>query len=200
VIALPNRPPRRLPAVATGLLTVAQYAALGETEDGYTELVEGRLLMTPSPNPRHNLTLSELLAQLRVQVPDGYRVIPDIDINLELAPADKPGFVRRPDVVVVTQVEIDRVGREGGVLRAAEVLLVVEILSPSSKWTDRRAKRDEYATAGIPFYWIIDVGQPVTLTAMHLVEGACYEEAPAQSVVYKAAEPFPVAIDIDHLC
>jgi Uma2 family endonuclease len=199
MIAVPNRSPRRLSAVATGLLTVAQYAALGETEDGYTELVEGRLQMTPSPNPRHNIILGELYTQIRKQVPDGYRVIQDIDINLQLAPTDKPGFVRRPDVIVVSQAEVDRVAGEGGLLRASEVVLVVEILSPSSKWTDCRAKRDEYASAGIPFYWIIDVGQPVTLTAMHLAE-SCYEEAPAQTVAYKAADPFPVTIDIDQLC
>lgn len=61
------------------------------------------------------------------------------------------------------------------------------------------AKRDEYASARIPFYWNIDVGQPVTLTAMHLAE-SWYEEAPEQAVAYKAADPFPVTIDIDQLC
>lgn len=155
--------------------------------------------MTPSPNPRHNIILGELYTQLRAQVPDGFRVIQDIDVDLGLAPADKPGFVRRPDVVVVSQAEVDRVGREGGLLRASEIPLVVEILSPSSKWTDRRAKRDEYANAGIPSYWIVDVSQPVSLTAMRLAE-EFYEEAPAETVVHKTTDPFPVTIDIDQLC
>ncbi len=156
--------------------------------------------MTPSPNPRHNIILLELLAQLRVQVPSGHRVIPDIDINLELAPADKPGFVRRPDVVVVSQAEIDRVDREGGLLRASEVVLVVEILSPSSKRTDYRIKRDEYADAGIPYYWIIDVEKPVSLAAMHLAGAFGYQEAPAEAVAYKTTDPFPLTIDVDQLC
>jgi Uma2 family endonuclease len=200
VIALPGGSPRRLLAVATDLLTVAQYAALGETEDGYTELVEGRLIMTPSPNPRHNLILGELHAQLRAQVPEGFRVVPDIDVNLELAPSDQPGFVRRPDLIVVSQAELDRVGREGGLLHASEVVLVVEILSPSTKWTDRRAKRREYAEAGIPFYWIVDSGQQVSLVAMYPAGTSDYQDVPAETVVYKATEPFPLTIEIDQLC
>lgn len=43
------------------LLTVAEYAALGETEPGYTELQEGRLLMSPSPRPVHNIASLELV-------------------------------------------------------------------------------------------------------------------------------------------
>ncbi|HUQ58309.1 Uma2 family endonuclease [Lentzea sp.] len=197
---LPDRPSRRLPAVPAGLLTVAQYAALGETEDGFTELVEGRLIMTPSPSPRHNVILGELLAQLRDQVPNGHRVIPDIDIDLQLAPVDQPGFVRRPDLAVVRQAEIDRVDREGGLLRASEVLLVVEILSPSSKRTDHRAKRDEYCAAGIPFYWIIEPTRSVSLAAMHLAGESGYQEAPAEFAVYEATEPFPVKIAVSQLC
>ena len=126
-------------------------------------------------------------------------MIQEIDINLELAPADKPGFVRRPDVVVVSQAEIDRVDREGGLLRASEVMLVVEILSPSSKRTDYRIKRDEYAGAGVPYYWIIDVEKPVSLAAMHLAGPFGYQEAPAEAVAYKTTEPFPLTIEVDQL-
>ncbi|MFD5829199.1 Uma2 family endonuclease [Lentzea sp. NPDC060358] len=198
--ALPDQPPGRLPAVPTGLLTVAQYAALGETEDGFTELVRGRLIMTPSPNPRHNIILGELHAQLRDQVPSTHRVIPDIDIDLQLAPPDEPGSVRRPDLVVVSRAEVDRVDREGGLLRASEVVLVVEILSPSSKRTDYRTKRDEYCDACIPFYWIIDVDKPVSLAAPHFAGEFGYQEAPAEAGVYEATEPFPVKIAVNQLC
>lgn len=181
-------------------MTVAQYAALGETEDGFTELVEGRLIMTPSPNPRHNIILGEVHAQLREQVPVSHRVIPDIDVDLELAPPDRPGFVRRPDLVVVSRAEVDRVDREGGLLRASGVLLVVEILSPSSKRIDYQHKRDEYFDAGIPHYWIIDVDKPVSLAAMHSAGEFGYQEAPAEAHVYQATEPFPVKIAVDQLC
>lgn len=38
------------------LLTIGEYVALGETEHGYTELVEGRLLTSPSPAVKHRPT------------------------------------------------------------------------------------------------------------------------------------------------
>ncbi|MGH4022223.1 MAG: hypothetical protein ACRDT0_23915 [Pseudonocardiaceae bacterium] len=73
-----------LPQPWDHLLTVAEYAELGETESGYTELLEGRLLMSPSPVPDHNFATAELLVQLRPQLPDHLEVIPDIDVDLEL--------------------------------------------------------------------------------------------------------------------
>lgn len=42
------------PVAPPPLLTVAEYLEIGEIELGYSELVEGRLLMTPSPAPDHN--------------------------------------------------------------------------------------------------------------------------------------------------
>lgn len=38
-----------LPQHRVSLLTIEEYAGLGETEQGYTELVEGRVLVSPSP-------------------------------------------------------------------------------------------------------------------------------------------------------
>lgn len=199
VTALPGRPPRRLSAVATGLLTVAQYAALGETEDGCTELVEGRLIMSPSPQADHNVAGMNLAMQLSVQVPEDLEVIPGLDVDLELAPPDQPGFVRRPDLMVAKRSARKRQRAEGGLIKASEVVLVVEILSPSSRRTDYRAKRDEYADAGIPFYWIVDVEEPVSLAPMHLVGTFGYQEAPAETRVYEAVEPFPLKIRVDQL-
>ncbi|SEQ25450.1 Endonuclease, Uma2 family (restriction endonuclease fold) [Lentzea xinjiangensis] len=197
--ALPDQPQGRLPAVATGLLTVAQYAALGETEDGYTELVEGRLIMSPSPLVDHNVAGFNLGMQLAGQLPDDLLLIPDMDVDLELVPPDQPGFVRRPDLIVAQRSARKRQNTEGGLIKASEVVLVVEILSPSSRRTDYRAKRDEYADAGIPFYWIIDLDEPVSLAPLHLAGDFGYQEAPAETGTYEAVEPFPLKVQVDRL-
>jgi hypothetical protein len=42
------------PVAPRHLLTVAEYLEIGEIELGYSELVEGRLLMSPSPAFDHN--------------------------------------------------------------------------------------------------------------------------------------------------
>ena len=39
-------------------------------------------------------------------------------------------------------------------------LLVIEVLSPSTDYLDRGCKRDIYAEAGIPHYWIVDPNAP----------------------------------------
>ncbi|GLZ32760.1 hypothetical protein Lesp02_49480 [Lentzea sp. NBRC 105346] len=188
-----------LPEPPSHLLTVAEYAALGETEPGYTELQEGRILMSPSPTPEHNIASGELYVQLRAQAPDDFVVIQDIDIDLELTPADHPGFSRRPDMVVVSRAERQRVRKEGGILRASEVILVVEIVSPGSRRTDYMIKRDEYADARIPHYWIVDISEPVSLHALHHAGDFGYQETPAVTAEYSAIEPFPVKIQVDQL-
>ncbi|HEX7308691.1 Uma2 family endonuclease, partial [Lentzea sp.] len=74
-----------------------------------------------------------------------------------------------------------------------------EVLSPSSRRTDYHAKLHDYADAGIPHYWIIDLGEPVSLAAMHLAGEFGYQEAPAETRIYEATEPFPLKIQIDRL-
>lgn len=188
-----------LPQPPAHLLTVAEYAELGETESGYTELVEGRLLMSPSPVPDHNFASFEWAVQLRPQVPDYLEVIPDVDVDLELVPPDQPGFSRRPDLIVVQRAARRRVRETGGMVRAAEVLVIIEIVSPGSKRTDHVAKRSEYADAGIPHYWIVDLDAPVSMLACHLAEGFGYQDAGGVVGEYVGAEPFEVRLALDRL-
>jgi Uma2 family endonuclease len=187
------------PVPQTHLLTVAEYLEIGEIEPGYTELVEGRLLLSPSPAPDHNYGGLELAVQLRSQLPDGIEAIPDMDIDLQLAPPDAPGTVRRPDLIVVPRDARLRVRRQGGVINASEVLVVVEVLSPGSKRTDNVLKRSEYADAGIPHYWIVDIEPPVSLLACHLAGEFGYADGGAVTGTFSTSAPFPVEIDLDAL-
>jgi len=61
-------------------------------------------------------------------------------------------------------------------LRASEVLIVVEIVSPGSVRMDNKTKRHEYADAGIPHYWILDVDKPVSLIDCHLAGEFGYQD------------------------
>ncbi len=53
------------PVAPPHLLTVAEYLEIGEIELGYSELVEGRLLMSPGPVADHNHAELEMAYQLR---------------------------------------------------------------------------------------------------------------------------------------
>jgi Uma2 family endonuclease len=187
------------PVVPLHLLTVAEYLEIGEVEPGYTELVEGRLLMSPSPVPDHNYALLEIAVQLRSQLPRGFEALRDMDVDLQLAPPDAPGTVRRPDLIVVPHDVRLRVRREGGVIRASEVLVALEVVSPGSKRTDHNHKRSEYADAGIPHYWIVDIDPPVSLLACHLAGEFGYADGAAVTGTFATSAPIPAVIDLDAL-
>jgi len=191
--------PASAPAREPSLLTVAEYLALGETERGYDELVEGRVVMSPGPAPDHNHAAVEVLIQLRGHVPSELEVLLDLDVNLELAPPDAPGFTRRPDLIVVDRSARERVRGEGGIIRAAEVVVVAEFVSPGSRRTDNVMKRVDYADAGIPHYWIIDLDAPVSLVACHLAGELGYVDGGAATGVFSTTEPFPIRLDLDGL-
>ena len=181
------------------LLTVDAYAALDEDDRYRSELQEGNLVMSPSPTPHHMIAVGELFVQLRQALPPGLLVVPDVDVDLELAPRGKPGFVRRPDLVVVRQSALDRVRRDGRVLRAGDVQIIVEIVSPGSQRTDHMIKRGEYADAGIPHYWIVDLDDPVTLIDCHLAGEFGYQDPGPVTCRFVTTEPFPVDLRLDSI-
>ncbi|HST50265.1 Uma2 family endonuclease [Jatrophihabitans sp.] len=182
------------------LLTIADYAALPEDDRRRWEFQEGSLLMSPGQPPRHMVAVAQLYGVIEGQLPVGLRAVPNVDLDLQLAPPDQPGTSRRPDLIVVSEAEFHRVENEGGLLRASAALLVTEILSPGSRRTDNLVKRGEYADAGIPYYWIIDAEAPVSLVACHFAGTFGYQDSGEITGVFESAEPFGVRIDLDALC
>jgi Uma2 family endonuclease len=188
-----------LPVLPRRPLTVADYEALPEDEHHRWELLEGNLVMAPSPSVDHVEAMGNLYEQLKRQCPSDVVVLQDIDVDLQLAPPDGPGSVRRPDLVVVDQAERDRVRVEGGILRASGVRLIVEIVSPGSIRTDRIIKHAEYADAGIPCYWILDLESPVSLVAYRLAGELGYVEDGEATGTFTATEPYSLTIALDRL-
>jgi len=130
--------------------TAAMVRALPEDGNRY-EVVDGELLVTPSPNDLH-----QRAACLLVQFLDPYVRSLGIGEAL-LSPADleldRHGLVQ-PDVFVRGLVD----GRPArGWNTGAPLLLVAEVLSPSSARADRTTKRRRFQSAGIPEYWIVDL-------------------------------------------
>jgi Uma2 family endonuclease len=192
--ALPTQPLR--------LLTVADYLALPEDTEVRHELQEGVLVMSPRPFPDHQRCQRRIARQLEDQVPGGLEILPEVDVDLQLAPPTHPATVRVPDLVVVHVSALERIRHEGRLLRAAEVVLVVEIISPGSRRLDTVLKHSEYADAGVPHYWIVDLGEPgdrPQVTAHHLAGEFGYADAGPVVGVFAAAEPFAVHIDLNAL-
>ncbi|HEY2762397.1 MAG TPA: Uma2 family endonuclease [Pseudonocardiaceae bacterium] len=109
--------------------------------------------------------------------------------------AEYPPTVRVPDVVVT------RVGGPEDRLSASDVLLAVEIISPGSRNVDLHLKPCEYAEAGIPHYWIVDLDPPaLSITVFHLgAPDIGYVETPAATGQFVTTAPFSLRIDIPAL-
>ena len=132
-MALPRRP-----------LTVEDLAELPDDDHRY-ELIDGSLLVTPAPGTAHQLALGRLHTLLSTAITEGLVAI--------LAPYDyviTPTTVLEPDLMVV------RAEQLGGDKLTSTPLLVVEILSPSTRRTDLGSKRLAYQDAGVPAYWVLD--------------------------------------------
>ncbi|OLR90221.1 hypothetical protein BJP25_04500 [Actinokineospora bangkokensis] len=181
------------------LLTIEEYAALGETERGYTELQEGCLLMSPSPSRAHMRVSARLHHQVEAQLPPELDISLEVDIDLRLSAPGEPSTSRRPDLIVYDRAAADRADREGTMLRAADVVLVVEVVSPTSRRMDRLIKPIDYAQAGIPDYWVVDPADGVSLIAHRLTDEGRYTAEQPTTGVFEAVRPFPVKVDLDAL-
>jgi Uma2 family endonuclease len=124
-------------------------------DDGNTyECVYGELLVTPAPRPWHEVLVKrlgfELEAYLRRE-PVGELIGSRSDISW-----DRDVLIQ-PDLFVVLSEE----ARTLDWARMKTLLLVVEVLSPSSLRYDRFTKRRRYQEAGVPVYWIVDGDQGI---------------------------------------
>jgi Uma2 family endonuclease len=119
------------------------------------ELVDGELLVTPSPTALHQRAIQRLLRALDAYLqrnPIGEVYTSPFDVELE------PGTITQPDLFVLPMHEVRRVLAEG--LPARELLLAIEALSPNSGRFDKVEKRFVY-TRHVPEYWIVDVDSRV---------------------------------------
>jgi len=115
------------------------------------ELVDGELMVTPSPAPPHQIASRLLVVALAMYLerePVADVLYSPSDVELE------PEDLRQPDVFVVSRAELERVVRDGNPVR--ELLLAIEVLSPSSGRHDRVKKRRGYQRH-VPEYWIVDL-------------------------------------------
>jgi Uma2 family endonuclease len=174
------------------LLSLEEWDELPEDLSRHYELVEGVLLAAPRPVPHHQAAAMNLAADLNRQLPDTLRAIEDSEVVIE---ASFPATVRAPDVIVISESLFQRNPPR---IDVSEVLLAVEVISPGSSKTDRILKVAEYAGAGIPYYWVIDLTSPASLTTFTLVEGR-YEVIDKTTGPITLSEPATIAVDASRL-
>jgi Uma2 family endonuclease len=131
-------------------MTQAEYSELPEDISRTIEVVNGHVIKCESPAPRHNRIarrLSFALESARSPRDPCLTVETEIDVVLWRLPRFT---FRRPDVVVYQC--LDDPARKPA---AQEVVLIVEVTSPSTAHEDLVDKKAQYAAAGIPLYLVV---------------------------------------------
>ncbi|MEH1794138.1 Uma2 family endonuclease [Nostoc sp.] len=160
------------PAV-TKRLTFEEYLAYDDGTDTRYELVNGELIPMSLGSGQHGALTEFLNVCFRLEI---LRLKLDwtskqMVIGVRSPRAGRWDTSRIPDVVVIPLSQWRELRNREAVIELNESppLLVVEVVSESTKTVDYRAKRVEYNVLNIPEYWIVD---PLTskVTVFTLIE------------------------------
>jgi Uma2 family endonuclease len=153
------------------------------------ELIWGYWHMAPPPGMPHQYACDEL----RTLVATGLREAGRGDlyavtaVGVNISTATRTALI--PDLVVIG------VPPKGTHCDATDVLLAVEIWSPSNTRAERETKMAAYAAAGVPSFWTLD--EDDTLTAYRLKDGLYVVEAVGRPGMPAATTAAPVPITVD---
>jgi Uma2 family endonuclease len=148
VLPSPQRRAELMGMVAPTYHTADMVRALPEDGNRY-EVVHGELLVTPAPRLLHQLVLERLhlaLGNYLERAAVGQLLASPADISWG------PDILVQPDLFVVDPAE----ARAMDWTHLRTLLLVVEVLSPSSVRADRFTKRRLYQEQGVSTYWVVD--------------------------------------------
>ena len=138
----------------------ARWEQLPDDGNRY-EIIHGVLYMTTAPSAFHQWIIRQVARSL-------FRQIDDLDIGTTLwSPIGvfMPGCDPiQPDLLVIRIADL-------GMIHDRRIhgipALLVEVLSPSNPEQDLEVKRDVYAQAGVPEYWIIRPAERDVLVFSH---------------------------------
>ncbi len=129
--------------------TVKDYMSI--QDDKRYELIEGELVVVPSPSLDHQRMVTRLWASLSEFV--GERRLGEVLVApLDIVLSDYD--VLQPDVMFVST-ERAYIKAPNSIRGAPD--LVIEILSPSTEQRDRTTKRNIYARYGVQEFWLVSL-------------------------------------------
>ena len=136
-------------------------------EDKRYELINGELLMTPSPIPNHQRVSGKLEFVVRKFVTEnnlGEVFDAPCDVYLD------DENVVQPDILFISQERLNIIGKKniGG---APDI--VIEIISENSVYRDMVQKKRLYARFGVKEYWIVIPEEKEV--EVYILKGAAYQ-------------------------
>jgi Uma2 family endonuclease len=174
------------------LLTLEEWEAVPAGAAVRLEIAEGVLVMSPRPALRHQHAGNQLTYRHNEQLPSDFVALAEVEVVL----SEVPPTIRVPDVIVVPTAVFDP---DPPRVDASDVQLAIEVLSDGTRRIDRVMKFSEYADAGIPQYWIVDLAPPTTLLAYILVDGDYELSGEHSGRIQLTVAGHPVTLDLDAL-
>lgn len=166
--------------------TLEEVLALPEDQGSRVELVDGTVIVSPAPTSKHQRVLQRIQVALSNATPEQFEPLPGVNVVLSGA------RLLIPDLTVVTVPDADTVYYKGD-----EVLMAVEIHSPSTRAYDRALKRQLYAEAGVPFLVFVDPArEPIEAVCLRLDGDTYQESARAVNGQLTLTRPFAVTVDL----
>jgi Uma2 family endonuclease len=155
------------------------------------EIIDGRLVVSPVGSPENQwlaYVLPEAFAQLARE--RGWRVYPGLDVCL---PGTRTPL--EPDFAMAPKDAPRWGGRE---VFTDGLVMVGEIVSPSSAEDDRHRKPGIYASGGVPLMLLVDpIGEPPTVTVFSRPADGRYAERTEVEMGEKLHIPDPVDHTLD---
>ena len=145
---------------ATQKLTFEEYLTYSDGTDTRYELVNGELVPMSLGTGKHGSIIEFLYDQFRDQIRQ--RELPwtakQMTVGVRSPRGGRWDTSRIPDITVLTLAQWEAMEDREAVINFNEPppILVVEVVSPSSKTDDYRSKRAEYGLLEILEYWIVD--------------------------------------------
>jgi Uma2 family endonuclease len=141
-------------------LTFAEYLKYTEASDRSYELVNGQLILMSLETGKHGAIIKSLERTLETEITNQNRdwvVLPGL-VGVRSPRGGKWDTCSIPDLVIIPLEQWQTLETREAVIEFTESppILLVEVVSESTKNTDYRAKRSEYSILDIPEYWIVD--------------------------------------------
>jgi Uma2 family endonuclease len=151
-------------AVATDRrrMTLKEFLSYDDGTNTRYELVDGVLIEMSLGTGKHGRAIHRLAKRLETAAENlgtDWLALPGL-VGVETDVPGKTDHVRIPDITMLPEAQWDAIADRPGSATIFQnepaPIVVVEVLSPSTKSTDLNEKRAEYIKRGIPEYWIIN--------------------------------------------
>ncbi len=138
-------------------MSAAEFFELPESNQP-TELIDGEVIMSPSPVPKHQVISGQLYSLLKSLIPDGILFYAPMDVHFDDDNVIQPdlAWVAADSSCVITDKRLEGAPD-----------LIIEIFSPGTAKRDKKDKYQLYQQHGVREYWMVDpVGQYVEVCVL----------------------------------